>query len=124
LRLAAADRVPVRRAIYDYLFARQEGACAGCGRRDVPLVLDHAHDGPCGTCKRTRVWDRCGRCERGLLCESCNRLDVLAGQEPVELPPELLVRRERRRDRVGVTPAADGVLLGPARLSAPGSKEG
>lgn len=81
--------VPVRRAITDFLFARQGGACAGCGRTDVPLVLDHSHD-CCGT---LRPWRRDGRCERGLLCKACNRKDVLAGQAPVVLPPELMARR-------------------------------
>lgn len=56
----------IRPEQYDAMLAEQDGKCAGCGRDDVPLMLDHNH----ACCDKLPT---CGQCNRGLLCDRCNR---------------------------------------------------
>lgn len=63
-------RYGLTKEAYEAILAEQSGACAGDGCTDVPTDVDHDHE----CCPGPRS---CGECVRGLLCSSCNRLDVL-----------------------------------------------
>ena len=68
-------------AQYDAMVEAQGGTCAGCGRGDQMLHIDHAHDCPAGHSER----QTCPRCRRGLLCADCNHTLGMAGDSPETL---------------------------------------
>lgn len=73
----------ITREQYDALLSFQNGRCAGCGVEPERWYVDHDH-ACCPTRARSRATKGCGQCIRALLCASCNRRDVLAGQPPVD----------------------------------------
>ena len=88
---------------YAALWDRQGGKCAGCGAAECPtgnrLAIDHDH-----TCcppkdRKGRTRGACGKCVRALLCATCNRRDVMAGQPYVDWS-SLDVQRYRDRSEV------------------------
>lgn len=56
----------IRPEQFSAMLENQGGACLGCGKDDVPLMLDHDH----ACCPGLPT---CGNCNRGLLCDRCNR---------------------------------------------------
>jgi len=63
---------------YDALLAAQGGGCAICGgssKTGPSLHVDHDHS-CCSSYKKS-----CGRCVRGLLCEDCNRVLGMFGDQ-------------------------------------------
>lgn len=65
---------------FDAMVAAQGGRCAGCGRGDRELHIDHAHG-----CVHHRPKYTCGSCRRGLLCADCNHTLGMAGDNPATL---------------------------------------
>lgn len=76
------QRVGITQEEFDALLASQNGICAGgCGRPATDLDHDHA----CCPGRRS-----CGKCVRGILCTTCNLLDVLGRNSltDADLAPE------------------------------------